>query len=231
MAREHEQELAEIDNELERLKVLYDQYFLGIERVEPTFVRNKVLRSLRLSKIPKMRNTALMFRFRGLSQKFATYTAYWDRMVRMMEDGSFDRGRTRAPNADHPVMKRRLARATGADVEGLAAMRERRRQRRRQRVGREEPEAAAAENAVEAKEAPKVPAPDLTERVRNLYDEYLGAKKANGENVSRLSFDVFERSITKTRAAHLAKFQCDDLDYKVRVREGKVSLVAQPHKA
>jgi len=38
--------LEELDQRLERLRALYEQYFLGIEKVEPAVARKDVERSL-----------------------------------------------------------------------------------------------------------------------------------------------------------------------------------------
>lgn len=233
------QELAELDLDMERLKTLYEQYFIGVEPKEPQDLRKKVADYFRRSEIKRAKNTALIFRFRSLSAKFVSYVAYWDRVLRLIEEGSFRRDRFRNPMASHPVSQRRVQRlgvapkdrdeetptppATATPSADAPT-----------RPGDPTAAGPAAPSPLRATRDPAVPppvpraTPDLPARMRRLYDDYVAAKSANGESVQGIAYEAFERSVLKTRAAHLAQFKCDDLDYKVKVANGKVSLVAQP---
>jgi hypothetical protein len=227
MYEKHEQELAQLDLDMERLKTLFEQYFMGIEKLPPLTLRDRILRYIRTAEFHRVHNTEIKFRFRTLTQKFASYNSYWERTLRLIEEGSFKRERFKAPNASHPVMQRRLKRlnlephadvgaappATNGAVTAAQAA----------------DGAAAPNGAAAAPRAARVPArPPFEDRLRPLYDEFVAARAANGESVRGLTFDSFRSSVLKTRAAQLARFRCADLDYKVRARDGKVSLVAQP---
>ncbi len=90
--RRMDEELGVMEARLGRLRVLYDQYFMGIEKVEPRMLRNELDKSFMRSEIPKVRSTVLKFRYRGLLQRYTSLKSYWDRIVRLLEDGRIRRG-------------------------------------------------------------------------------------------------------------------------------------------
>lgn len=227
-------ELAKLESEVERLRTLFEQYFMGIEKVPPLKLQKQLGKDIRFSNFKKVHNTELRFRFRGLAQKYVSYSSYWDRTMRLIEEGNFKRERYAAPNADHPVTRRRLQRTYGEDIEAAPArLREDADladQAPAQRAG-STAAAAAAAAAADARPAARATAPTrpaFEDRLGSLYEEFVQARSANGESTRGLTFDTFKASVTKTRASHMAQFRCADLDYQVKTRNGRVSLVAQP---
>jgi hypothetical protein len=88
--------LTELESKVERLKILYEQYFMGIEKIEPQTVRKEITRKiLELSQL-NMRNTAQRYRFNALHQKFGVYSTYWSRTLREIENGTYFRSLARA---------------------------------------------------------------------------------------------------------------------------------------
>ena len=90
--QKQENELRSLEKRLEKLRVDFDQFFMGIIKVPPVDARDKLRRDLRFSDLKKANNTALRFRFQNLTQKFTTYTTYWERTMRQRADGSFRKG-------------------------------------------------------------------------------------------------------------------------------------------
>ncbi len=81
-AKELEQLVDATEKRIDRLKSLYEQYFQGIERLEPSMERTAlkvVLMDLRKTKI---RNTALKFRILQLVSRMNTFENYWSRISR-----------------------------------------------------------------------------------------------------------------------------------------------------
>ncbi len=87
-----EQELEDQEHRVNRIRVLYDQYFMGIEKLEPFALRSLIEKTFLRSTIPQRGTTAMKFRFRSLQQKFSSYSSYWDRLVRLIEEGRIRRG-------------------------------------------------------------------------------------------------------------------------------------------
>jgi hypothetical protein len=90
------EELDELTKRLERCKVLYEQYFLGIQKTPPSTLHTELERKFRHMQQANIRNTALRFRFTTLSQKFGSYNTYWKRTLRQIENGTYIRDVARA---------------------------------------------------------------------------------------------------------------------------------------
>ncbi|MCU0662016.1 MAG: hypothetical protein MUC50_06785 [Myxococcota bacterium] len=86
----------EVDNDIERLNALYNQYFMGIEKTEPTVLGKNLERKVQLLRKEQIRNTALRFRFHMLVQKLNTQSTYWRRVCRQIEEGTYTRHVVRA---------------------------------------------------------------------------------------------------------------------------------------
>lgn len=110
-----EELLDTVDKTLDRVKVLYEQYFLGIQKQPPTHLHTDAERKLRDLAHIQIRNTALRYRFAMIQQKMGSYNSYWRRTLRQIENGTYTRNLQKIG---------RQAARTGADIpdEILAAM-------------------------------------------------------------------------------------------------------------
>jgi hypothetical protein len=86
-----EELLDQVDKALDRVKVLYEQYFLGMQKQPPSHLHNDVERRLRDLMQISIRNTGLRYRFATLQQKFGSYNTYWRRTLRQIENGTYIR--------------------------------------------------------------------------------------------------------------------------------------------
>ncbi len=89
--KEYEALLHDVEVRLDRLRALYEQYFQGIERLEPAVPKKEVERRIQLLRKSQPRNTALRFRTQQVIQKYTTYLTYWSRVARQIEEGTFRR--------------------------------------------------------------------------------------------------------------------------------------------
>lgn len=87
-----EEELTDLAGRIERLRVLYQQYFMGMERIPPLVQREQLERRVRESTLNDARRAANKFRFQSLVQRLRTYEVYWDRLQRDIEEGRVERG-------------------------------------------------------------------------------------------------------------------------------------------
>ena len=88
--------VGELETRVDRLRSLYDQYFMGIERLEPLVPRKDVERRLAVLRKEQIRNTGLRFKFTVIIQRFNTYQTYWLRIARQIEQGTYRRDVMRA---------------------------------------------------------------------------------------------------------------------------------------
>jgi hypothetical protein len=83
--------LDELENRLDRLRSLYEQYFMGIEKIEPTVPRKDVDRRFWILRRTQIRNTARRFRLQVLVQRYNTFQQHWTRICREIENGTYVR--------------------------------------------------------------------------------------------------------------------------------------------
>lgn len=95
--------IAELETRVERLRALYEQYFLGIERLEPLIARKDVDRRIWQLRREKIRNTAKRFKLQTLIQRYNTLQMYWQRVCREIERGTYRRHVLRAERATTTV--------------------------------------------------------------------------------------------------------------------------------
>jgi hypothetical protein len=81
----------ELEKDIDRLHALYNQYFMGIEKLEPTVVRKNLDRKINLLRREQIKNTALRFRMQMQIQKYNTQSTYWTRTCRQIENGTYTR--------------------------------------------------------------------------------------------------------------------------------------------
>src|SRR5438552_14472548 len=93
---EIERELEELETRGERLRALYEQYFLGLEKLEPQIQKKDLERRIFTLRKEQIRNTGLRFKFQMLVQRFNTLQQYWQRVTREIENGTYRRDVVRA---------------------------------------------------------------------------------------------------------------------------------------
>ena len=128
-----EEQLDDLDKRVDRLRVMYEQYFMGIQKQAPSYLHTECERKIRDLTQLQIRNTGLRYRFATITQKFGAYNTYWRRTLREIEAGRYVRDLNRI---------KRKAMAHGDDIpqEILAAMP----QRMREMVERDRAAAKAA---------------------------------------------------------------------------------------
>ncbi|HEY2514695.1 MAG TPA: hypothetical protein VGI39_27710, partial [Polyangiaceae bacterium] len=88
--------VGELETRIDRLRSLYDMYFMGIERLEPLVPKKDVERRLAQLRKEQIRNTGLRFKFQQIIQRYNTYQTYWLRIARQIEQGTYRRDVMRA---------------------------------------------------------------------------------------------------------------------------------------
>jgi hypothetical protein len=151
--KELEELLDTVDLAMDRLKTLYESYFLGIQKQAPSFIHSDVERKLRDLQQQNMRNTGLRYRLATMQQKFGAYNSYWRRTLRQIENGTYIRNLAKIG---------REAARTGSEIpeEILAKMPK----RMREQVVRDRDAAIAIakrRNQVDDEQTGQGPAPDF----------------------------------------------------------------------
>ena len=176
-----EAELVTFRERVESLRTKYDRYFMGLERIPPERIRSELERDLRNSKLENSHKTAIKFRFANIRQRMNTYARYWDRIMRLIEEGRFKREKGALQNMGAP------------------------------------PPMPADDG----------PAAKGNDKERAVFDSWKKAQKELGRS-SDVDFERFQQKLAKQRQAQKEKYGWQDVNYSVRVKNGKVALVAKP---
>jgi len=203
-------ELDDLDHRISRLRVLYDQYFMGIERLEPQQQRTVVAKILRRSVVGKRGSTVLKFRFRSLQQRFVSYCSYWDRIVRLIEDGRIRRGVAGVAGGPGAGENTRVPDGEQRFVPAQSLQSRRRRFRQREDSAQAEPTSGPPRTEFRPDE------------VEALYERFVEEKKRAGEPTEKVTRTVVERSV-KRIVDHVKK---EGLMLRIMEKDGKVNLTA-----
>jgi hypothetical protein len=235
-------ECAALEEELEELKVKYEMYFLGVEKREPNRWRDDLKKKVLRIKESFTRNAALRFRLQSLNARFLSYERMWLRSAREKEEGTYHRDVFKAKM--HVEMRERreaekraadpIYAASAAEAEAAAAW-------AAQQAAAKAPVPAKPGAGVKGPTAPPrsaAPAPrpaapaaggaTADRQMRELYTQYIAAKKQCGEDVSRLTYEAVSSSVNKQVPEILNRYKAKSVEFKVVVKDGKASLKAVP---
>ena len=86
-----EARLGEMEEKMDRLRSMYESYFMGMERIPPDTARREMNRLMLEMQQVSIVASALRFRFQSLSQRWVLQSTYWNRTMREIEAGTFRR--------------------------------------------------------------------------------------------------------------------------------------------
>jgi hypothetical protein len=218
--------LDDLEEEIELLKVAFERYFNGVDRVPPTREHDTVKLHIRNAERQRGGSTVIRFRMQGLKARFITYEHYWTRILRQIEDGTFRRVVAESKRREYEALRRRV------DEEGAQAA---------QSGVRTIPERDAGQSGIRAKldrdgevprdaEAtrarPPLPSGVDPKQARELFKQFVAAKKAAGESIEGLTYgrllDKLSKEVPKLQEKH-----GDGLRFEVATVDGKVRLRAR----
>lgn len=239
--------ISELQKKFDRLKVLYEQFFMGIERIEPLTLRKEITRAIIGLQGVHLRNSTLRFKVATLIQKWNIYQSYWNRTLRDIELGRYER---------HVVTARKRAEREGvefpAEEMGLGGFHPQKHAEtshladaqgqegaagpapKGQPAAKDQPAAAAPAQAAATppRQPPPIPqsaqaakglVPGMSDKdVRELYQKVISAQRAAGEqNETRFETLVAQlsRQVPKLMEEHGTKVAFDVVN-----KDGKVRL-------
>ncbi|HTP52359.1 MAG TPA: MXAN_5187 C-terminal domain-containing protein [Anaeromyxobacteraceae bacterium] len=236
----------EMEEELEEVKVKYEMYFLGVERMEPSRRRDDLKRNINRLRTAFTRNAGVRFRIQALHARYLAYERLWLRSAREKEAGTYRRdllrarrrrsqekgsppggaGRSLPPSEDVDLSDFGEA-ETPSPVEAGPPPPEPAAPPR----PTEAPQAAVPSPREEAKPPPTFEAPSggMGEgQMRALFDAYVEAKVRCHEDVSRLTYDSLAKSVKKQIPEIVARYNAREVEFKVVIKDGKAVLRAVP---
>jgi hypothetical protein len=210
-----DEDLAQIERDIRQLKIEYDMYFGGGRKRPPTEIewRIDLLIKRYLERAGELK-FAQRFRFNNLAQTYAKYKDMFRKRLAQREEG-------------------KVQRHFGAAAKAIEAERAR---------AQPEPPLKEAAATAAARAAPPAVSPGSAEfsgfrmvcsepekepqKVDQLYEAFLRAKREAGEETSKLSRDGFNEFVRKKTKDLQAKKNCRDVEYVVETVDGQVKLKA-----
>jgi len=82
------EKLDALEKSIEQCRLLYEQHFSGIEKREPGWHRQDIVRQFTVLRKEKIGSAVERFRLQGLQQRFNTLSQYWNRVNLQREKGT-----------------------------------------------------------------------------------------------------------------------------------------------
>lgn len=223
--KEIEAMVSQFQYQLELTRVAYEQYFLGMERLEPQAHLHELERRLKQLDQTYISNTGLRFRFRSIQQKMNVYRNYWNRTLRAIEAGTYRR--------DVARMRRKMV-SKGIDMPELKDLKSTADIERAIRAAGQVPNAPGSPGRSDAKPgAKKAPTPEVNphlpsgKSMESLYQRFVRARKLTGEDTANLTYEKMVKTLEK-QLPRLRQLHGDrDVDFQVVVRSGRAILKAK----
>jgi hypothetical protein len=209
-----DEELAQLERDIRQLKIEYDMFFGGGRKRPPTEIewRIELIVKRYMERGGELKFNQ-RFRFTNLSQTYAKYKDVFRKRTAQKEEGKIQRHFGAAAKAIEAERMRGVAAAEAKEAAAAAA--------------------SAASAAVTAPAAQPgafrvvCSAPEKeTEKVDQLYNAFVSAKKEAGEATEKLSKASFNEFVRKKTKDLQTKKNCREVEYVVEVVEGQVKLKA-----
>ena len=221
-SREVRNLLEQLDVGIEQLRVAYEKYFMGVDRIAPQSLHDKIRRLLRECEAAHPRQTALRFRLNSLRARFVSYRHYWTRVQSQIENGTYRRHlqrleRTQRRDAALAAASQPVAAAApaGDDLDAMldAAIGLDPSPATPEETAKGTPPVAPPPKRKTMPPPPPAVVPGMDPRkVRALFRELVAAKKAAGEETRGLTY----RGLCKQLARDAPK---------LRKQHGKITFV------
>ena len=192
-----EREFNELERAIERVNAEYGAFLYGASAKAPIESRRNLDRLLRHLSSIELEEAADRYRLATLQGHYNSLAERWERQQAEKEAG---RRPGQYASFAGPAM-----RPTGTG------------HRPSEDVSRQTPNAERA-----ASVSPEGPSPD-----RGLFDRYMAAKKAHGEDVGGLDFRQFAENLERERQKVREKMGNDDFEFDVKDTDGRVRVVAR----
>ncbi len=219
-----EARLSDMERKFDRLRALYETFFLGIAKVPPNVPRRELNRLIIEAQQENVHNAGLRFRFTALIQRWVLFTSYWNRTLQEIEMGTYGRDLAKA--------QRHMAQRGGAITEqealaiGIPA------KRVKMFVERQRYMAAriSKKNAVKAPaEAPEQPIPGIgVGDIEGVYERYMATHKTVADGRDPLTLDKIKERLRMQIPKILSEKNCKKVRLDIAVEDGKVKLKAWP---
>jgi hypothetical protein len=200
-----DEELAQMERDIRQLKIEFDMYFGGGRKRPPTEIEWRIDQLVhRYAERGGDMKFGQRFRFSNLSQTYAKYKDMFRKKLALREEG-------------------KVQRHFGAAAKAIEAERARAQQHDEKKQATAV--AAAGENSKAFRMMFTAPEKE-PQKVEQLYEAFLQAKKDAGEETAKLTRAGFNEFVRKKTLDLQKQKKCQDVEYVVEVVNGAVKLKA-----
>jgi hypothetical protein len=222
-----ERELNDLERAITTLRVDWERFFGGELKRPPVLARRAIEEQLRKYGNAEVDKAAERFRLQALQSRFNAFMELFEKRMQAREEGRTGPIRrmaaagsaAAAPAAKTPKQETKKAPDSAPDVAALLAA----------------AEAAVARNAPAPSPAARPDAPAGTSvkpksRVdfTPLFQRYVAARQALGEDVSKLKYEKFEEAVRRQAEEIRKRTGSSRLSFEVQTADGRVRLVGRP---
>lgn len=193
-----ERELEVLEEAIRRLSAEYDAFLYGSATHPPIESRKHVEQMIRRLTGVTFDAAAERYRFATLQGRYTLLTERWERL-----QGEKESGRRPGIYGHFVPGTERPSRPAGLPAPATGSR----------------PNVSGASSV----EAPRA----VASADRQLFETYLGARRARGENVDGYVFEKFAESLARERARLKERLGTDEVLFEVAEREGKIKLIAK----
>ncbi len=244
--------LDDLEKSAEGIRREFEQFFMGLQRRAPTMTQAQFAGTMRKIKEEELGdwNTQDRFRFNQIHARFVSMERIWARTLKQIEDGTYKRDKLKL--GLRKAREQEAARLAGSQVADrvdlprpVSGMGEATDSFDVDMGSFDEDSLSGTGPSKPAPVAPKPPAPrppppaprpvdvggsgggPSEQQLQKLYKVYMDAKKRTGE-ASTLSLDALRAQIAKQVPSIRQKHNCEAVDFKVVLKDGKAMLKAIP---
>jgi hypothetical protein len=199
-----DQELDLLDDALRRLKVEYDMYFGGGTKKSPQELEWRVQSLIKKYADSQKLTFSQRFKYNSIAQRYAIFGELWRQKLRIKEEGY------------------RRPEDALLSIQGLRTEREREAAKSLKQRGEAVAAGSTDEFAMDCSDALNQP-----EKVRELFDAMLDARRRTGEADPQGRFEGFLAFIKLKTEQIRHDFHCDKVEFRVEVRDHRVRLTAK----
>jgi hypothetical protein len=230
--------LEQLARKFDRLRALYENFFMGIEKQPPQVARRELNRLMLETQQINIAKATQRFKFQTLNQKWVTYIAYWNRTMRAIESGTYRRDvartqRSLAEAGAEMTIEQALAMGIPSTRAKVFVERQNRMadQRKASAIRNAKPGSAAAvaaaTNAAAAATANTIPG--ISDReLESFYENYRKARADIGDTRPLRGLDDLKQKLRPQIEQVLREHKVDRAKLDVSIEDGKVKVRARP---
>lgn len=98
--------LNQVEQDIKDLEIAYELYFTGIEKRAPEKPRANLTKKIRNLLALHITQNNLKFRLNSLSSRYQSYSGRWDRILRMIDEGRYQRHNSLLKNRSESAIPR-----------------------------------------------------------------------------------------------------------------------------